>query len=58
MGHADDMRGHAATGGIVAQSVDECLVDLQAVHRQGLQVGQAAITGTKVVDQHLVPHGA
>uniref|UniRef100_A0A1I7Y1R3 Phenol hydroxylase n=1 Tax=Steinernema glaseri TaxID=37863 RepID=A0A1I7Y1R3_9BILA len=56
VGHADDVRGHAAAGRVVPQGIDERLVDLQAVHRQGLQVGQAAIAGTEVVDQHLVPH--
>lgn len=60
MGHANDVRGDAAAGGVVPQGIDECLVDLQVVHRQGLQVGQAAITRAEVVDQHLmadVPQG-
>ena len=56
MGHANDMRRHATAGGIVPERVDEGLVDLQAVHRQGLQISQAAVASTEVIDQYLMPH--
>jgi len=56
VGHADDVRGHTAAGGVVPQGVNEGLVDLQAVHGQRLQVGEAAVTRAKIVDQHLVAH--
>ncbi|MNF72664.1 hypothetical protein D3C84_546460 [compost metagenome] len=39
----------------MAQGVDKRLVDFQAVHRQGLQVGKAAIACAEVIDQHLMP---
>ena len=48
--HGDDVRRHRAAGGLGAQGIDEALVDLQHVHRQLLQVGEAGIAGAEVVD--------
>ena len=52
--HVNDVRSDAAAGGVMAERVDERLVDFQAIHRQGLQVGEAAIAGAEIVDQHLM----
>ena len=46
---------HGGRMRVMAQGIDKGLVDFQAIHWQGLQIRQAAITGAKVVDQHLVP---
>ncbi|MOA14253.1 hypothetical protein D3C78_1343430 [compost metagenome] len=54
LGHVNDVRGDAAAGRVMAQCINECFVDLQAVHWQGLQVGEAAIAGAEIVDQHLM----
>ncbi len=54
--HVNDVRRNAAAGRIMAERVDEGLVDLQAIHWQRLQVGEAAITGTEVIDQHLMAY--
>jgi len=56
VGHADDMRCHAAAGGIVPQGIYERLVDFQAIHRQSLQVGQAAVPRAEIIDQYLMTH--
>jgi hypothetical protein len=52
--HVNNVRGDAAAGSVMAQCIDEGLVDFQAVHRQGLQVGEAAIAGAEVIDQYLM----
>ncbi|MCY1176181.1 hypothetical protein D9M73_164430 [compost metagenome] len=55
LGHMNDMRRHAAAGGVMAQRINERLVDFQTIDRQGLQIGEAAIAGAKIIDQHLMP---
>ena len=57
-GHLDHVRRHRAAGGFGTQGIDKTLVDLQHIHRQLLQVGQAGIAGTEVVDGDAVAIGA
>ncbi|MNF18378.1 hypothetical protein D3C80_2224190 [compost metagenome] len=54
VGHANDVRRHTAAGSVVPEGIDEGLVDLQAVHWQGLQVGKAAVPGAEIINQHLM----
>src|SRR5450830_1640950 len=56
LGHAEDVGRHAAGGGIGADGVDEGFIDLECIQRQALQVGQAGVTGTEVVDGHGIAH--
>jgi hypothetical protein len=50
----NDVRGDAAARRIVAERINKGFVDFQAVDRQGLQVGEAAIAGAEIIDQHLM----
>ena len=56
MGHLHNGGDDGTTVGTAGQVADEGLVDLQLVHRQVAQVGEAGVTGAEVVNRQLHAH--